>query len=113
VKASTFPHQLPFDASQLAVGLGVEDLLVAVGAMGVDMGILVVVRVDVGVEVGMEVGLDVGTDVEIDVRVEDGRTEDEVGDEPLKERYQFERSVSPRHSPTVTPFHPFCWIRSK
>lgn len=38
-----------------------------------------------------------------------GVKEDEMDElESLNERYQFDSSVSPRHSPTVTPFHPFC-----
>ena len=36
-----------------------------------------------------------------------------VESESLKERYQFDLSVSPRHSPTVTPFQPFALITSK
>ena len=31
---------------------------------------------------------------------------------PLGVRYQL-TSGSPRHSPTVTPFQPFCWIKPK
>lgn len=31
---------------------------------------------------------------------------------PESDRYQFS-GASPRHSPTVTPFHPFCLIKSK
>ncbi len=50
------------------------------------------------------VGLKVGTDNEDD-------EEDEV--ESLNDRYQFFRSVSPRHSPTVTPFHFLALMRSK
>jgi hypothetical protein len=102
VKLSILPHHLPLEASQVDVGVGagVEDLLVVVGVLEVETSVVVVVRVDVEIEVE--------TDVEEDVRVEDGRVEDVVEVDSLKLRYQFERSVSPRHSPTVTPFHPFC-----
>jgi len=56
----------------------------------------------------VDVAIEPGMDVEEDVRAEDGRTEEVVKVDSLKLRYQLKRSLSPRHSPTVTPFHPFC-----
>lgn len=45
VKVPTFPHQLPLEASQVGVGagVGVEDLLVVVGILEVETGMLDVV----------------------------------------------------------------------
>jgi hypothetical protein len=81
VNVSTFPHQLPLEASQLAVGVGAEELLVVVGIVGDE------VRTPVGMEVGVWVrgdvlvGIEVGIEVGIDVRV-DGMIE-EVEDDSL------------------------------
>lgn len=106
-KVSTSPHHLPFDTSQVAVGVEIGDALVVVGIVGVEMGRLV--ELEVGVWTGREVviAVETGTDVEVGVEDDEGKAE-EVDDDSLKDRYQFERSVSPRHSPTVTPFQPFC-----
>lgn len=109
-----FPHQEPFCASQLDVAVGddTEVLLLVLDGDVVDVA---------GLEVGTLVGLDdtgVAVVLLVDKEVtgfmiavgvaEVAEAEEE---ESLKERYQLERSVSPKHSPTVTPFHPFCWIR--
>jgi len=92
----------------MTVVVGFEEIEVVVGA-----GLLVLIRMAVVVdfeeiEVVVGVGLLVGAVVDFDVGTAVGPTEDDVEDESLKERYQFVRLVSPRHSPTVTPFHPFC-----
>jgi len=75
----------------MEVGAGLLVVGVAGAVVGLEGGVVVagLLVVDVGTLVGVE-------DTE----------------ESLKERYQFERSVSPRHSPTVTPFQPLAWIRS-
>lgn len=87
----------------VGVGVGVEVLLVLVGGLEVVIGMLVVVVVLAEVEL---------EEFREEVEVDKGTTE-EVEDDSLKERYQFDRSLSPRHSPTVTPFHPFRCMRSK
>jgi hypothetical protein len=53
--------------------------------------------------------------VDTDVLAETPAVEDKVAEavEPLRVRYQFDLSVSPRHSPTVTPFQPLALIKSK
>jgi len=86
------------------------DLLL--GAEGVLLGFLdaegfVVGLIDVDVMTGGDEtgGVDV---VEVDVE-----TPDVVVEVSLKERYQFVLSVSPRHSPTVTPFQPLALMTSK
>jgi hypothetical protein len=59
VNVSTFPHQLPLAASQLAVGFGAEDLLVVVGMVGVEIERLL----------GMEVGVWVRREVLVVIEV--------------------------------------------
>lgn len=93
------------------VGVGADDvgLLVAVGVVlvglpeveGVVVGFVGVVVVPGNEVAGFEVvGVDVGAP-------------DVVDDDSLKERYQLDLSVSPRHSPTVTPFQPLFLMTSK
>lgn len=79
------------------------------------------VEVEVGT-LGLEVEAAVGTvdtvEVRNDVELFPARDEDEgcAELEELEElpsvRYQFVRFVSPRQSPTVTPFQPLALIRS-
>jgi hypothetical protein len=99
---SIFPHHFPLETSQVGVGAGLEVLLVvgAVDLVGEEVGVVLVALLFVDV-MGLEV--EVGALVEV---------EDEDDEESLKERYQFERSVSPRHPPTVTPFQPLALMRS-
>ena len=129
LKVSTFPHQFPFETSQVGVGAGGAGLgLVVAGAVvGLEVAdaegagvVLSVGALDDFVEilgvgtlddalVGTDVGLLAGEAIGFDVGL--GLLDEE--DESLKERYQFVRSVSPRQSPTVTPFQPLALIRSK
>lgn len=98
VKGSSCPHHLLL----LIIQPGFGD----VGGVLVVGGLVVVVGgLEVGVEVGglnvVDGGLLVGEDVGGTVVLE----------EEGNERYQFDLSVSPRHSPTVTPFHPLALIK--
>jgi hypothetical protein len=105
------------------IGVELEDFLLEDTRMvDVDMEDILLVDTEV-VDVDMEDSLlvDAGV-VDVDredmlpaneelVDVEDAMREELV--EVLKERYQFERSVSPRQSPAVTPFQPLALMRSK
>ncbi len=85
----------------------------AVGTVAEVEGMLTVEEVFVDVA-------DVVMDVEVDNLVEDTVVEREVEVEmgvlvlepAAGVRYQF-AGGSPRHSPAVTPFQPFCWMRPK
>jgi len=76
---------------EAGAGLAVSLVVGVVDLVGEEAGVMLVALLVVDV-IGLEV---------------EGEEE-----ESLKERYQFDRSVSLRHSPTVTPFQPLAWMRS-
>ena len=106
------PQNLAEWAMQVAVAVGtaidVEDLVLGEGNTGAGKGEDVVVG-SVEVPGGVEVLWVVV--VEREVERELGVLELEL-ELPPGVRYQF-TSGSPRHSPAVTPFQPFAWMRPK